>query len=272
MKKICICCKKEFDVVKSKRFCSLECEKLFKNETYKFENTCECCGTVFKAKSETTKYCSITCINKAVKWGNPANRAKQLEKMQSTTYRENMAATMLEKSKDEQYLKNVSDGVRRAYKENPEYKEKLSIAGTRNWGNEEYADRCLKNQYGYKDFVFPSGNAVRVQGCEDLILSQLLNEYAESEISVGVKQIFKKIGKIYYTENGIERVYWPDIYIEKTNTIIEVKSSYTFEKWIDRNELKKQACIDRGFNFEYRIVQRKRKQRNDEFSKIEIVR
>ena len=36
--------------------------------------------------------------------------------------------------------------------------------------------------------------------------------------------------------------------------IIEVKSQWTYELHKDVNELKKHACIDAGFSFEFRIL------------------
>jgi hypothetical protein len=56
-----------------------------------------------------------------------------------------------------------------------------------------------------------------------------------------------------------ERVYFCDIYISKENKIIEVKSQYTYEKELERNILKKEACIRYGYAFEFWIYDPKSK-------------
>ncbi len=122
------------------------------------------------------------------------------------------------------------------------------------WADPEYADKHIKSLYKYKDFTLPSGRVVKVQGYEPMVLEQLLREYNETDIFIGVKEINKEIGKITYIDNMKERSYYPDFYIKSTNTIIEVKSSWTYEKWKERNELKKQACLDKGFNFQFIIL------------------
>jgi hypothetical protein len=52
----------------------------------------------------------------------------------------------------------------------------------------------------------------------------------------------------------ILRNYFPDIYIKSTNTIIEVKSQWTFDNWKEKNLAKEQACLQQGFNFEFIIL------------------
>jgi len=119
--------------------------------------------------------------------------------------------------------------------------------------NEDYADAHFKKSVGYKKFKMPSGCIVNLQGYEPQVLSELLEIYNENNIIVGVKEINKEIGKIEYCwKNKIHR-YYPDFFIKQENKIIEVKSQWTYNKWKEKNELKKQACLDAGFNFEFKI-------------------
>ena len=45
------------------------------------------------------------------------------------------------------------------------------------------------------------------------------------------------------------KIYFPDFYLPKYNLIIEIKSDYYFEKYLEKNLNKKQCIIDFGINF-----------------------
>lgn len=45
------------------------------------------------------------------------------------------------------------------------------------------------------------------------------------------------------------RVYYPDFFLPEYNLIVEIKSTYTFEKYLNKNTAKKEKCIELGFNF-----------------------
>lgn len=54
-------------------------------------------------------------------------------------------------------------------------------------------------------------------------------------------------------ESNLHR-YYPDIYIQSLNKIIEVKSTYTYKIDFDKNLKKAKACKSLGFNFAFMIV------------------
>lgn len=54
---------------------------------------------------------------------------------------------------------------------------------------------------------------------------------------------------IKYLDNKKQRIYFPDFIHTKSNTIIEIKSSYTLNKELRKNNLKKDATIRSGYNF-----------------------
>ncbi|HRW22403.1 MAG TPA: hypothetical protein P5509_10555 [Bacteroidales bacterium] len=86
------------------------------------------------------------------------------------------------------------------------------------------------------------------------MIDKLLKTIEEKNIVVGRANIINEIGIIkYYFDNAL-RNYFPDIYIKSTNTIIEVKSQWTFNKWKEKNLAKEQACLQQGFNFEFMIL------------------
>lgn len=113
----------------------------------------------------------------------------------------------------------------------------------------EIFERNVKNQLKSKIFKFPSGTEVTVQGYEPFALSKLLESFTENDIIVG------KSGMpfIKYFADNVERRYFPDIYIPKTNMIIEVKSVWTMNTNRPRNIAKQDACLDAGYNFKFMI-------------------
>ena len=120
--------------------------------------------------------------------------------------------------------------------------------------NAEFSEKSTKKGYKLKSFTFPCGNKIQVQGYEPFLLDILVKEgYTYEEI------ITKRtdVPEIWYDINGIKKRYYCDIYIPKTNTIYEVKSTWTNTKDIDKNKLKKQECIDNGYNFQLYIFDSK---------------
>lgn len=116
-------------------------------------------------------------------------------------------------------------------------------------------EQCNESQYHFKPYILPSGREVKIQGYEYKFLDEyFLNGGLESNILIENKDIELQIGKIRYnTPDNKKHRYYPDIYLIEENKIIEVKSTYTITCNIDINELKKQACLDKGLNFEFKI-------------------
>jgi len=102
------------------------------------------------------------------------------------------------------------------------------------------------------EYILPSKQKVILQGYESFTLDYLF--------SIGVKEddlvIYPKIPKIYYYELGKHR-YFPDLLIKSTNRIVETKSTYTLEREIDTNLLKRKACIDAGYDFSFFVFDNK---------------
>jgi hypothetical protein len=133
-------------------------------------------------------------------------------------------------------------------------KEKKSIAAIEKWQDPIYAEKCIARGYAYKEYYLPSGRVVKLQGYEPQVLTELLKTYNEEEIAIGIVEIKKEIGKMTYIINNKVHTYFPDFYIKTTNTIIEVKSKWTFELHKEVNLLKEQACLNNGINFKFIII------------------
>jgi hypothetical protein len=54
---------------------------------------------------------------------------------------------------------------------------------------------------------------------------------------------------LYYIFNNKKRKYYPDFFIESLNLIIEIKSTYTYNKFLEMNLEKQAESIRSGFNF-----------------------
>lgn len=118
----------------------------------------------------------------------------------------------------------------------------------------EIMDKKFLTGIKAKKYILPSGKIIKYQGYEHYAIKFLLeNGYNEEDIIIGNKNIEKQIGKIYFNDNGKTRRYFPDIYIEKENKIFEVKSIYTINLNKELINLKKEAVIKKGINFEFLI-------------------
>lgn len=65
------------------------------------------------------------------------------------------------------------------------------------------------------------------------------------ENNISIKQ-----GKtIKYKFNKLQKIYFSDFYLDKNNLIIEIKSTYTYKKYLKKNLAKKRYTLKQGFNF-----------------------
>jgi hypothetical protein len=135
-----------------------------------------------------------------------------------------------------------------------EIQKKRKTTSLQNWGVEypsqspEVMEKCSKNAYKLKDYTFPSGNIIKIQGYEHYALNDLLKEgILEEDIINGCKNV----PEIWYEdENNKNHRHYVDIFIPSQNRCIEVKSTWTAEKKKDCIFLKQQAGKGVGYNYE----------------------
>ncbi len=144
-------------------------------------------------------------------------------------------------------------GVNRAI-ELPEIKEKQKQTHFEKYGCWfAQTDEHHASNYQWKDYELPNGEIVQCQGYEHFALDLLFESHDIEDVIISTEEINNVIGKIWYNYNDEKHRYFPDIYIESTNTIVEVKSEYTYNVSKDINEAKKAACLEQEFNFEFWI-------------------
>jgi hypothetical protein len=115
----------------------------------------------------------------------------------------------------------------------------------------------------YKDYKFPSGKVVKVQGYENLALDKLLAEgVKEGDIIVGKAHI----PRIEYTIENKNHVYFPDIYIPSEHKLIEVKSEWSY-KYPTHVHEKAEASVAAGYAYEIWVFNG-----NKKFTRKEIFR
>ena len=106
-------------------------------------------------------------------------------------------------------------------------------------------DKIQKSAFKRKEFIFPDGRIEKVQGYEPLTLNYLLTGSINPDMMM-LNTKDKPVVSYYY--DGCKHNYFPDCYLKDTNTIVETKSTWTWENEFDRNQCKLSASIDAGYN------------------------
>jgi predicted AAA+ superfamily ATPase len=105
-----------------------------------------------------------------------------------------------------------------------------------------------KNMYKCKEYIFPSGNIINIQGYEHHAIDELLKQgICETNIITGCKNV---PSIWYYDKNGKKRRHFVDIYIPNQNRCIEVKSTWTAKLHDGNIQLKQHAGKELGYNYE----------------------
>jgi hypothetical protein len=111
---------------------------------------------------------------------------------------------------------------------------------------QEIAEKTQKNAKKYKEYTMPSGTIRKVQGYEPFALDELVKKYQEDDIITDRKYI----PRITYMINDKKKYYFPDIFIRSINTIIEVKSTWTYQSKLDNIREKESATKMAGYEYE----------------------
>jgi hypothetical protein len=107
-----------------------------------------------------------------------------------------------------------------------------------------------KNKYQKKEYIFPDGAVVFVQGYEPFTLDYLIKNGVKD-----LKTSAADMPKIEYQWNGKTRRYYPDCLVG--DIVVETKSIYTWFCDEERNQAKLRASIMQGYNVELFVWERK---------------
>ena len=134
-----------------------------------------------------------------------------------------------------------------------EVKERMKATNLERFGTEyatqnaDVAEKASRNAYKVKSFTFPCGTDVKCQGFEPFALQKLVDGgYTHDEIITKRNET----PEIWYDKDDKAHRYFCDLFIPSIGTIIEVKSTWTYEKDKEDLPLKGQACKDAGYAFE----------------------
>ena len=117
----------------------------------------------------------------------------------------------------------------------------------------EVQAKSQKTGLKYKLYTAPSGIQRNIQGFEHFALDILFNEMNLEEDDVHTDR--KAVPRICYDNNT--RYYFPDIWIESLNKIIEVKSTWTYKLHKESNIKKWVATVGEGHTMEFWIFTNK---------------
>lgn len=117
----------------------------------------------------------------------------------------------------------------------------------------EICEKQQNSMISRREYIWKTGDISSVQGYEPMVLHDLEeNGYGFSD----VKTMPSDMPPIWYWWEGTNHRYYPDIYIESENLIIEVKSKWTYDMEIEKNQSKFKAVEAAGFKFKLIIKNR----------------
>ena len=244
-------------------------------------NNCLVCGKEFefvykpnnkKVRFQNPKFCSSSCKFKYIHANMSDDKRKEVAIRKKQTCLERYGDEYVvnsqytrDKTKERlgverpQYLENYGEICRKSYvkKHGCEFKhtdetiERIKATKIEKYGS------VMVSTAKYTEYTFPSGKVVKVQGYEDLAIDKLLKNHIEDDIVVGRLDIEMYCGVFEYYDSDDERyhIYYPDIYVKNENKLIEVKSPFTYRMHERVNLLKKQCVLDKGYNFEFWIIE-----------------
>jgi hypothetical protein len=103
--------------------------------------------------------------------------------------------------------------------------------------NSEIFTKTQKSQFKVKEY-----KGVKYQGTYELDFLKFCDEK-------NLLERISKIKSIEYNWNGENKFYHPDFYIKDINLIVEIKSNYYYQLYLEKNICKKKSCNEKGYDF-----------------------
>lgn len=141
------------------------------------------------------------------------------------------------------------------YLSSVEFKEKSKTTNNIKYGV-DYVSQNIEifNKQQKSGFNLKKYNNLNYRGTYELDFIQLCEQYNLNILNGPT---------IKYNHQDKNSIYFSDFIIPEKNLILEIKSSYTYKRYLDKNISKRNACIKQGYNFLF-IIDRN----YDEFLKL----
>lgn len=232
------------------------CKLCGKDVNFQFDHYAICCSYKCHINLNMDRRAQTNMLRYGGK--APACSKQVQEKMQATTMKnhgvDNISKSVITKAGKVQkaWDRYGVDNVSKA----PEVRAKIS-AYQQGLSDDQVRDIQIKTEKtakGFRKFDMPDGRKVNIQGYEHWAIDALLENHNSIDIKVGKGHV-PMIR--YYDENGKYRRHFPDIFLPVHNLIIEVKSTFTYQKELLTNLKKKEAAIAHGFLYQFWVYDHK---------------
>jgi hypothetical protein len=222
-------------------------------------------GYEYASQSESTKEKMEQTNMKRYGVLYPIQNKEIFEKMQNTIfdkygYNNISQVPEIKEQKKETTMKNY--GYEYAM-QSPDIQNKIKYNNLEKYGVEHHmqnaniAEQHFKKSFAKKEYLFPSGNIIYLQGYEPFAIDILISENIEEEDIVTEKN---KVPEIWYNDDeGKLHRHYVDIYIKSKNLCIEIKSEWTITIENDKILNKKYAGIELGYEYEIWVISNKGK-------------
>lgn len=111
--------------------------------------------------------------------------------------------------------------------------------------NPEINELSNINRYKFKTFNIYGRRFSHLQGFEPQGITYLIEHMG---IDVNNIQSGRKVPKIRYKFQQKNKMYFPDIFVQDKNLLVEVKCEYTYNNMIELNATKRKASINAGYD------------------------
>jgi len=218
------------------------CKKIFQREYYQYIRNIKK-HNLFSCLSCTNNKYKITCMQKygvenisQLPETHEKIKHSSLERYGVTSY------TKLEKFKDDHRSKMVEKYGVDSFSKTEEWLEKQKISSIKKFGVENASQsKEVFSKQQQKRFKIQKYKDTELyyQGSYEKDFLDNFYERIKIETTSPINYIFEDKNKVYF----------PDFYLPEFNLILEVKSTYTFNKHYQQNISKKEFCLKSGFNF-----------------------
>lgn len=131
------------------------------------------------------------------------------------------------------------------YLQTEDKKEKSRITCLKKYGV-EYSTQCKEI---FNKILKSGRKRLQYKDTELYYQGSYEKDFLELCESLNILDKVDRCFTIKYELNESELIYFPDFYIEELNLIVEIKSSYWYNKHKERNIAKEKQCKDSGYNY-----------------------